>query len=80
MEPIRWGVVGTGVIAGDFARDLRLLPGHVMAAVGSRTQQRADAFAAEHGIAHRHATYEQLVEDPAVDVVYVATPNPEHGA
>jgi predicted dehydrogenase len=79
-EPIRWGIIGTGGIAAAFAADLQLLPGHRLAAVGSREGSRADAFAARFGIPHGHAGYDALVADPDVDVVYVATPHPAHAA
>lgn len=55
-----------------------LAEGMQVAAVGARTQERADAFAARFGIENRHASYEALVGDPSVDIVYVATPHPMH--
>jgi uncharacterized protein (TIGR00369 family) len=76
--PVRWGILGTGGIAGSFAADLRLTDSGVVVAVGSRSQASADRFADEFGIASRHGSYESLVADPAVDVVYVATPHPMH--
>ncbi|GAB4483133.1 MAG: Gfo/Idh/MocA family oxidoreductase [Anaerolineae bacterium] len=77
-EPIHWGIMGTGSIAAAFAADLALLPDARLAAVGSRTQAGADAFAERFGIPHRHASYEALAADPTVDVIYVATPHPQH--
>ncbi len=74
----RWGVIGTGGIATSFADDLRLLPDAEVVAVGSRSQQTADAFADRFDVARRHASYQSLVEDPDVDVVYVSTPHPGH--
>ncbi len=81
-DPIRWGVLSTGHIAGVFATDLQLLPDHRLAAVASRTQPKADAFAAEFGDAATtaHPTYEALAADPDVDIVYIATPHSEHHA
>lgn len=75
----RWGILGTGWIATMFAQDLRQ-SGRTMSAVGSRSQAQADRFAAEFGIAHAHASYEALVADPDVDIIYVATPHPLHFA
>jgi predicted dehydrogenase len=75
---VRWGILGTGGIARAFAADLTLTDSGVVAAVGSRGQAAADRFGAEFGIANRHASYESLVADPDVDVVYVATPHPAH--
>ncbi len=77
MSEIRWGIMGTGGIARTFARDL-LDDGHTIAAVGSRTRQRAETFADEFGIPTSHGSYDGLVDDDDVDIVYVATPHPEH--
>jgi predicted dehydrogenase len=78
--PVRWGVIGTGVIAGDFVNDLARTDSGVAVAVGSRQQRSADRFADRFGIPRRHAGYEALVADDEVDVVYVATPHPMHHA
>jgi predicted dehydrogenase len=75
---LRWGILGTGGIAHTFATDLRLTDSGVLSAVGSRSPGSADRFANEFGIAARHPSYESLVADPSVDVVYVATPHPMH--
>ena len=76
-ERLRWGILGTGLIARLFTSDLNLT-GHVVTAVGSRTQESADAFAAEHGIPRAHGSYEALVADPEVDAIYISTPHPFH--
>jgi predicted dehydrogenase len=78
-QRLRWGVLGTGWIADRMIPDLRVL-GSTVAAVGSRTQARADAYAAEWDVPVAHGSYEALVADPTVDVVYVATPHPSHAA
>src|ERR1700722_4079407 len=77
-SPVRWGILGTGGIASSFASDLRLSDSGVAVAVGSRSQAAADRFADNFGIARRHDSYESLVADPDVDVIYVATPHPMH--
>lgn len=77
-DPIRWGILATGKIADKFATDLALVPDNVLVAVGSRRAEAAREFAARHGAAHAHGTYEDLVADPDVDVVYVATPHGRH--
>ena len=77
-EPLRWGVIGTGGIASTFAADLALTDSGTIVAVGSRRQQSADDFGVRFGIPHRHPSYQALVEDPEVEVVYVATPHPMH--
>ena len=77
-DTIRWGILGTGGIAAAFVRDLALLDDAEAIAVGSRSQAGADAFGDAHGIARRHPSYAELVADPDVDAIYVATPHPGH--
>lgn len=77
-SPIRWGILGTGGIAHKFTADLLRLPGHEVAAVGSRAPRTADAFAAEFGLPRAYGTYAELAADGEVDVVYVATPHSGH--
>jgi predicted dehydrogenase len=77
-EPLRWGIMGTGGIAGAFAEDLKLTGSGVVAAVGSRSADSADRFADRLGVGTRHSSYEALANDPDIDVVYVATPHPMH--
>src|SRR5690242_7670881 len=72
-----WGILATGKIAQAFARDLAVVPGAEIVAVGSRRVEAATAFAEEHG-GRAHGSYEELVADPAVDVVYVASPHALH--
>lgn len=72
----RWGIAGTGAMAAAFLADFAHAPGHRVVAVGSRTQQRAGEFAEVHGIDHAHTHAGLLAAD--VDVVYVATPHPQH--
>jgi predicted dehydrogenase len=79
-DPIRWGILATGGIARSFSTDLSLLGDAETVAVGSRTASSAEAFGAEFGIPNRHGSYQDLVRDPEVDVVYVATPHPAHRA
>lgn len=76
--PLRWAILGAGGIAGRFAREVPARSRQQVVAVGSRDRGRAEAFAAEHGIARAHGGYEELVADPEVDVVYVATPHSLH--
>ncbi len=77
-EPIRWGIAATGAIARVFATGLSQLDDAETAAVGSRSAARAEAFAAEYGVTRAHGSYEDLAADPAVDVVYVASPHGRH--
>ena len=78
MTTLRWGILGTGTIANDFAADLVHTDSGEIVAVGSRSQAGADRFAARHGIGRRHASYEALAADTDVDAIYVATPHPFH--
>lgn len=79
-DSIRWGVVGTGDIAGVFTRELGHLPDHQMVAVGSRNLERAKAFAATHDLPRAYGSYAEVADDPDVDVVYVANPHSGHYA
>jgi predicted dehydrogenase len=75
---IRWGILGTGAVARRFAEGLVHAPGAQLLAVGSRTRAGAQAFAADLGAARAYGSYEALVADADVDVVYIATPNTLH--
>jgi predicted dehydrogenase len=77
-EAIRWGILGTGNIAKQFARGLSVLPDARLVAVGSRSREAADSFGQMFDVPKRHATYEALAADPEVDIVYVSTPHPMH--
>lgn len=79
-EPIRWGILATGAIANSFVSDLKLLPDAEVVAVGSRSAAAAGSFAARHGIPRAYGSWQELAEDPDVDVVYVATPHSAHYA
>jgi predicted dehydrogenase len=76
-ESLRWGILGTGWIASEFTTDL-VANGNTPVAVGSRTQESADTFAARFGIPKAHASYEALAADPDVDAIYISTPHPFH--
>jgi predicted dehydrogenase len=77
-EPLGWGLIGTGGIADTFAADLMFTDSGRATAVGSRRLDSANRFADRFDIPNRHASYEGLVADPDVDVVYVATPHSCH--
>lgn len=78
MEKIRWGILGCGKIARKFASDLKLVEDAVLIAVGARSAASAEAFAKEFPVPHIHHSYEALVNDPAVDVIYIASPHGHH--
>lgn len=75
---VRWGILAPGWIAQNFASALRRGTRQEIAAIGSRTAERAKAFADEFGATSAYGSYEELVGDPQVDIVYVASPHSEH--
>ncbi|MEI7743821.1 MAG: Gfo/Idh/MocA family oxidoreductase [Chloroflexota bacterium] len=80
---VRFGIIGTGAIAGEFADGLAAAKHAELVAVASRSAASAAAFAAAHpgagrAVARAYGSYEELLADPAVDAVYVATPHPQH--
>lgn len=74
---LRWGILGAGGIASAFASDL-VRAGLTVSAVGSRDESKAREFADRFGVVAAHGSYADLVADPTVDAVYVATPHPFH--
>jgi predicted dehydrogenase len=79
-DKLGWGIVGTGQIAADFALSLETSSrGRIVDACGT-SSEKARAFAARWGLPRAAASLEELLADPAVDVVYVATPHPAHEA
>jgi predicted dehydrogenase len=75
---IRWGILGCGRIARKFASDLKLVKNAELIACGARSKQSADAFAKEFSVQHVHYSYDELVKNNNVDVIYVATPHSHH--
>ncbi len=76
-DTMRWGILGTGKIARVLADAIGRSHGGALVTVGSRTVDRAEAFAAELEVP-RHGTYEEVIADADVDVVYVASHHPAH--
>lgn len=75
---VRWGIVAPGWIAGLFTATLHRNTRSRVVAVGSRSAERAQQFAATHGVERAYDSYEQLVADPAIDAVYIASPHNLH--
>ncbi|WP_100407439.1 Gfo/Idh/MocA family protein [Bacillus solitudinis] len=75
---INWGIMGTGGIAKQFAEDLVFAKDAVRLAVGSRTKKSAEGFAEANDFSHFYGSYDELVKDSDVEVIYVATPHPHH--
>jgi predicted dehydrogenase len=78
MKTIRWGILGTGRIAHKFAADLKLVKDAKLVAVGSRSKKGAEEFNDKFPVNHLHDSYEALVQNPDVDVIYIATPHNLH--
>ncbi|MEO7071261.1 MAG: Gfo/Idh/MocA family oxidoreductase [Nostocoides sp.] len=76
--PLRWGILAPGGIARSMAAALNAVTQQRISAVASRSLERAQAFATEFGVDAAYGSYAALVEDPSVDVVYVASPHSEH--
>ena len=77
-KQFNWGVLGAGKIAGKFATDLALLPNANLYAVGSRSLEKAQDFSKTYRFEKAYGSYEQLLSDANLDVVYIATPNSAH--
>ncbi|MCK5564133.1 MAG: Gfo/Idh/MocA family oxidoreductase [Planctomycetes bacterium] len=77
-DKIKWGVLATGSIAHKFTEALSSLDDVELTAVGSRSLDNARAFADQYGFKSHHGSYEELAQNPDVDVIYVSTPNTFH--
>jgi len=73
-----WAILGCGKIARKFAGDLQLLPNARLYAAASRSIENAESFAAEFGFEKAYGSYDEMVNDPKVDVVYIASPHSHH--
>ncbi|CAK4084349.1 unnamed protein product [Aphanomyces euteiches] len=78
MAPLRWGILGCGKISSDFVNGLHLAQDAKIVACAARTLETSSAFAKLHGIPQSYDSYEALVSDPQVDVVYVGTVHTYH--
>lgn len=78
--PLRWGILGPGVIAADFTAALLKHTQQRVVAVASRSEDRAQVFARRFGTSRAYGSYEQLLADPEIDAIYIATPMSEHYA
>ena len=80
MQKVRFGVVGTNFITDWVIAGARQDARFELAAVYSRTQERADEFAAKHGIPHTFTSLEEMAKSPLIDAVYIASPNFLHAS
>ena len=78
MQKIRWGILGCGRIARKFASDLRYVDDAELVAVGSRSKESAELFISEYPARFIHYSYEALVQNSEVDVIYIASPHSLH--
>ena len=78
MSTIKWGVLSTGRIAHQFAQDLAHVDRAELLGVTSRTRSNAEAFAGKFGVGTVYSNYEELLANPAIDAVYIATPHSLH--
>ncbi|MFA5204218.1 MAG: Gfo/Idh/MocA family oxidoreductase [Lentisphaeria bacterium] len=72
MRTVRFGIVGLGAIAHQFARVLNTASGGALAAVAARDVERAERFKTQYGAGRAYGSYQALAEDPDVDAVYIA--------
>lgn len=72
------GILGAGGIARTMAKTVKQMEGVQVAAIGSRDQERANAFAAEFSIPRAYGSYEALAQDDSLDLIYIATPHSRH--
>jgi predicted dehydrogenase len=77
MNTLKWGILGPGAIALDFAKAIIEVNGSVYA-VGARNLEKAEAFASAYHIEKIYGNYEEMLNDPEIDVVYIATPHSNH--
>lgn len=77
-EQVRWGILGAGGIAATVGADIAASPGSTLYAVAARDADRAADFATRNGVGRSYGSYRELVEDPDVDVVYLATTHAQH--
>ncbi len=75
---VRWGILGAGKIAGKFCQDLKLVKDAKIAAVGSRSIQKAQHFGEQYNIPYCYGSYEELAKSDEVDIIYIATPHHGH--
>ena len=77
-KKIRWGILGAGRIAQKFASDLKLVEDAELFAIASRGKTNTEIFAGLYPAAMQYDNYEALVQNPEVDVIYIATPHGLH--
>ncbi len=79
-KKIKWGIIGCGNIAHKFAADLSIIEDAELYAVASRSIEKAKAFQIKHSAKKSYSSYDQLMADEKIDIVYIATPHISHAA
>lgn len=80
MKKIRFGMIGIGGISHRFVKGLKLVEDAQIVAVCSRTLEKAQTYAKEYDIPYSYDSYEEMLQNPEIDAVYIATPNDTHEA
>jgi predicted dehydrogenase len=79
MKPkIKWGIIGLGNIANHFAEELINIADAELCAVASRNLDKAQEFAAKYNVAKGYGSYDEIINDPEIDIIYIATPHNSH--
>lgn len=77
MSDLKWGILGCGVIANEMAQAFEKM-GRKVYGVSSRTQTKTEAFAEKYGVENVYGSYEEMLKDENIDVIYIATPHSQH--
>ena len=77
MSDLKWGILGCGVIANEMAQAFEKM-GRKVYGVSSRTQTKTEVFAEKYGVENVYGSYEEMLEDENIDVIYIATPHSQH--
>ena len=75
---IKWGIIGLGNIAHQFANDLMLVEDAELAAVASRNLEKSQEFAAQYDCQKAYSFYDDIINDEEIDILYIATPHSSH--
>ncbi len=78
IKKYNWGIIGLGKIANKFAHDLQLVENANLYGVASRSIEKATEFGKNYNATNYYGSYSELLNDPHVDVVYIATPHAYH--
>lgn len=78
MDKIKWGIIGPGRIAKQFAHDFQFTQHATLQAIASTNRERAEAFARDYNVPKIYTSYQELCNDPEIDAIYIATPHVFH--